>query len=242
MYSIFKKEIHSFFSSLIGYIVVMVFLTCIGIFMWVFADTSVLNFNYATLDQLFSIGPLVYLFLIPAITMRSFAEEKNKGTIEFLLTKPLTLTDVIGGKFLANVTLVVFSLLHTLIYYYSVYQLGSPKGNLDAGAITGSYIGLLFLGISFVAMGMFASSVSNNQITAFILGAFLCFLFHWSFTYVSRMPAFNGNIDLLIQKIGINYHYSALSKGAIDSRDILYFLSLSGLFLLFTNNALQKRS
>jgi ABC-2 type transport system permease protein len=241
MLSIFFKEINAFFSSLIGYVVISVFLVSIGLFMWVFSETSVLDYNFATLDQLFSIAPLVFLFLIPAVTMRSFAEEKARGTIEFLYTKPLTNFQIIGGKYLANITLVLFSLLPTLIYYYSVYQLGSPVGNLDSGAIFGSYIGLFCLAASFVAIGMFASTLTNNQIVAFILGAFLCFFFHWAFTYIARMPIFTTSLDLWIQKLGINYHYSSISKGLIDSRDIIYFVSLVGVFLYATITIINNR-
>lgn len=241
MFSIFFKEINAFFSSLIGYIVISVFLVSIGLFMWVFTETSVLDYNFATLDQLFSIAPLVFLFLIPAVTMRSFAEEKAKGTIEFLYTKPLTNLEIIGGKYMANITLVLFALLPTLIYYYSVYQLGSPVGNLDSGAIIGSYIGLFLLAASFVAIGMFASTLTNNQIVAFILGAFLCFFFHWAFTYIARMPIFTTSLDLVIQKLGINYHYSSISKGLIDSRDIIYFLSIIGIFLYATITIINNR-
>ncbi len=241
MYSIFKKEIHAFFSSLIGYIVIGVFLISIGLFMWVFSDTSVLNYNFATMDQLFSIAPLVFLFLIPAVTMRSFAEEQGKGTIEILYTKPLTTWDIAGGKYLANVTLVLFALLPTLVYYVSIYQLGSPKGNLDTGAIIGSYIGLIFLAGAFVAIGMFASMLTKNQIVAFILGAFLCFFFHWAFSYLAMMPVFTGSFDLFIQKIGINYHYSSISKGLIDTRDIIYFISIIFVFVYATVTILENR-
>jgi ABC-2 type transport system permease protein len=241
MRSIFNKEIHTFFSSLIGYIVISVFLVSIGLFMWVFSDTSVLDYNFATMDQLFSIAPLVFLFLIPAVTMRSFAEEKANGTIEFLYTKPLTTIQIIGGKFLANFTLVVFALLPTLIYYYSVYQLGSPTGNLDSGAIIGSYIGLFFLSGAFVSIGMFASTLTNNQIVAFILGAFLCFFFHWAFTYIARLPIFTTTLDLFIQKIGINYHYSSISKGLVDTRDIIYFVSVIFVFLYATVTVMENR-
>jgi ABC-2 type transport system permease protein len=241
MFSIYFKEINAFFSSLIGYVVISVFLVSIGLFMWVFTETSVLDYNFATLDQLFSIAPLVFLFLIPAVTMRSFAEEKAKGTIEFLYTKPLTNYEIIGGKYLANITLVLFALFPTLIYYYSVYQLGSPVGNLDSGAIMGSYIGLFCLAAAFVAIGMFASTLTNNQIVAFILGAFLCFFFHWAFTYIAKMPIFTTSLDLLIQKLGINYHYSSISKGLIDSRDIIYFVSVVFVFLYATVTIIENR-
>ncbi|MFZ1748790.1 MAG: gliding motility-associated ABC transporter permease subunit GldF [Saprospiraceae bacterium] len=241
MLSVFRKELNAFFSSLIGYIVISVFLISIGLFMWVFSDTSVLEYNFASMDQLFSIAPLIFLFLIPAITMRSFAEEKSTGTLELLFTKPLTLYQIIVGKYLANFTLVVFALIPTFVYYYSIYQLGSPVGNLDSGAITGSYIGLFFLGASFVAIGMFSSSLTDNQIIAFLLGAFLCFFFHWAFVYVARMPIFATNLDVFIQKLGINYHYNSISKGLLDTRDITYFLSVIFIFLYSTGYIMQYR-
>jgi len=241
MLSIFRKEIHAFFSSLIGYIVIGVFITSIGLFMWVFSDTSVFSYRFATLEQLFSIAPVVFLFLIPAVTMSSFADEKARGTIEFLFTQPLTTWQIIAGKYLANVVLVLFALLPTLIYYFSIYQLGSPKGNLDKGAIMGSYIGLFFLASVFVAIGIFASSLSTNQIVAFILSAFLCFFFHWAFTYIARIPIFSGNLDLFIQKLGINFHYNSMSKGVLDTRDILYFLSVIFVFLFGTQQVLEAQ-
>lgn len=241
MYSIFRKEIHAFFSTLIGYIVIGVFLISIGLFMWVFSETSVLDYNFATMDQLFSIAPLVFLFLIPAITMRSFAEEQGNGTLEILYTKPLTTWQIVGGKYFANIVLVMFALLPTLIYYFSVYQLGSPQGNLDTGAIVGSYIGLIFLSAAFVAVGMFSSILTNNQIIAFILGAFLCFFFHWAFSYLAMMPFFTGTLDLFIQKLGINYHYSSISKGLVDTRDLLYFVSVIFVFIYASVIILDNR-
>jgi ABC-2 type transport system permease protein len=231
MYSIFLKEISSFFSSVIGYLVIAVFLTLIGLFMWVFPDTSVLDYNFATLDQLFVMAPLIFLFLIPAITMRSFAEESQSGTIEFLATKPISDTEIVGGKFLANFVLVLFALIPTLLYYYSVYLLGSPVGNLDSGAILGSYIGLFFLCGAFVAIGMLASVLTKNQIVAFILGSFLCFVFHWAFTFLASLPIFHGSLEQIVQKLGINYHYSSVSKGALHTKDLVYFISIIFLFL-----------
>lgn len=241
MFSIFKKEIHAFFSSLTGYLVMSVFLLSIGLFMWVFSDTSVLDYNYATMDQLFSIAPLVFLFLIPAITMRSISEEKSKGTLELLFTKPLTIYDIVAGKYLAYFVLVLFSILPTFVYYYSVYQLGSPPGNLDSGAIFGSYIGLMFLGGAFVAIGMFASALTYNQIAAFILGAFLCFFVHWAFLYISALPVFATSFELLIQKLGMNYHYTNISRGLIETKDIVYFISVIVLFVYATIMVIQFR-
>lgn len=241
MLSVYWKEVNSFFSSLIGYMVIAVFLIMIGLFMWVFSETNILDYNYATLEQLFSIAPLVFLFLIPAVTMRSFAEENQKGTIEFLATKPLTDLQIVLGKYFANLTLVLFAILPTLVYYYSVYNLGSPVGNLDSGGILGSYIGLSFLAAVFTAIGMWASSITNNQIVAFILGAFLCFFFHWAFSYLSLLPIFSGGINAFISKIGINFHYSSISRGVLDSRDIIYFISMIIVFILATLTSLSRR-
>ena len=241
MYSIFKKEISSFFSSLIGYLVVSVFLVMIGLFMWVFGETSILEYNYATMEQLFAIAPIVFLFLIPAITMSSFAEEHARGTIEFLSTKPITSKDIIFGKYMANLTLVVIALLPTLIYYYSIYELGTPKGNLDNGEVIGSYIGLFFLAAAFVAIGMFASTITKNQIVAFVLAAFLSYFFHWAFDYLASMDLFVGTLDAWIQALGINYHYDNISKGAIDSRDIVYFISIVVFFIYATFTSLQLK-
>ncbi len=241
MISIFRKEITTFFSSLIGYIVIGVFLSVLGLIMWVFPDTSLLSYNYASLNQLFDIAPLIFVFLIPAVTMRSFAEEHQNGTIELLATHPISDLEIILGKFFACLVLVLFALLPTLLYYYTVYQLGSPKGNLDSGAIMGSYIGLLFLAGSFVAIGVFTSSLTNNQIVAFILATFLCFLFHWGFFFFSKLPIFVGKGDDLVQMIGIDYHYSSISRGIIDTRDVIYFVTLTAVFIKLTVTSLEKR-
>lgn len=241
MLSIYRKEILSFFSSLMAYIVIGLFLVTTGLFIWVFRETSILDYNYAGLEQLFSIAPIIFLFLIPAITMRSFSEEYQEGTIEFLFTKPLSDWQIVIGKYLANWTLVVLALLPTIVYYISVYQLGSPKGNLDTGAIIGSYIGLLFLSGGFVAIGMFASSVTNNQIVAFLLSIFMCFLMHFSFEYISNLAVFFAKTDDIVEKIGMNYHYISISNGMIDSRDIVYFISIIIFFLLLAITSLNRR-
>ncbi len=241
MLSIFKKELISFFSSITAYLVISVFLIVTGAFMWVFTGTSVLEYNFATMEQLFSIAPMVFLFLIPAITMRAFAEEKAQGTIEFLSTKPLTDWQIIMGKFLANYLLVAFALLPTIIYYFSIVQLGSPPGNIDNGEVIGSYIGLFLLAGSFVAIGTFASSVTNNQVVAFILGAFFCFIMYWAFSYLANMPIFIGSLDSIIQNIGMSHHYVSISRGALDSRDIIYFLSVLFFFNYLTYCTLQYR-
>jgi len=241
MLSIFSKEINAFFSSLIGYIVIGVFLILTGLMMWVFPDYSLLNYNYATLDQLFDMAPLIFMFLIPAITMRSFAEENQTGTIELLTTRPLSDLSIISGKYLACLVLVFFALLPTVLYYYTVHQLGSPVGNIDGGAVLGSYIGLLFLGATFTAIGVFASAITNNQIVSFILATFLCFFLYWGFFFLSSLPFFVGKVDDIVQMIGIDYHYNSISRGVIDTRDVIYFLSVIGVFIMATVTVLGKR-
>ena len=218
-----------------------VFLIYLSLMMWVMPDTSIFEYSYATLDQLFDLSPLIFMFLVPAITMRSFAEEKQTGTIELLVTRPLTDVQIILGKFFACVLLLIIALLPTLIYYITIYVLGSPVGNIDSGATWGSYIGLILLGSSFVAMGIFASSLSRNQIISFVVAIFLCFLFYWFFDMISRVPIFVGKIDDIIQMFGVESHYRSLSKGVIDSRDVVYFLSLITFFIMATKVSLESR-
>jgi len=241
MWAIFRKEIVSFLSSVTGYLVISVFLVLLGLFMWVFPDTSVLNYNYATLAQLFDLSPFIFLFLIPAITMRSFSEEFQVGTMELISTKPLTDVMIIIGKYLAVLLLVLIALLPTLFYVYSIYALGAPRGNIDLGAVAGSYLGLFLLAASFSAIGLFASSLTTNQIIAFLLAVVMCFFLYLSFEYISKFPAFLGKFDYLIQRLGMDYHYGSLSKGLIDSRDVIYFLSIIGFFLTATQVKLSSR-
>jgi ABC-2 type transport system permease protein len=240
MYSIFKKEIRSFLSSLIAYVVIIVFLLIVGLFTWVFADGNILVQGYASLDTLFFMAPWIFVFLIPAITMRSFSEEINQGTFEILSTKPITDFQIILGKFLAAVCLVVFSVLPTLLYFYSVYQLGLPKGNIDMGATWGSYIGLVLLGGCYASIGIFSSAATSNQIVAFVLGMFLCFLFYVGFQQFSNLSLF-GSWDSFIQNLGIQYHYDSISRGVVDSRDLVYFGSLITFFLGLTYIMLDSR-
>ncbi len=241
MLEVLKKELNMFFSSLTAYIVIGVFLIVMGLFMWVFPDYSVLEYCYASMEQLFNMAPWIFVFLIPAITMRSLAEEKQTGTIEFLITKPISLFKIISGKYLAAVLLVIFALIPTLLYYYTVYELGSPRGNLDTGAVWGSYLGLVLLGAAYASVGLFASSLTNNQIVAFMLAAFLCFFFHWGFFYLSKLPFFLGSSDDFLQMLGIDYHYNSISRGLVDSRDIIYFISFITLFLGLTFIRLRER-
>ena len=241
MYALFKKEISNFLSSLIGIMVIVVFLLITGLFLWVFkSDFNLLSYGYANLDGLFILAPWVFLFLVPAVTMRSFAEENRTGTIEMLLTKPLSDWQIILAKFFASVVLVLLALIPTAVYYFSVYRLGLPMGNLDSGGIMGSYIGLFLLSSSFVAIGLFCSSVTNNQILAFILSVFLCGFIYIGFEFIFSLSLF-GPIDLFIQRLGISAHYSSISRGVVDTRDILYFLSVIALFLSMTKLVLSSR-
>lgn len=317
MFTLLKKEISNFLSSLIGYIVICVFLTAIGLFMWVFPSAggqfNVLDAGYANIDTLFVIAPWVFMFLVPAVTMRSFSEEKRTGTIEILLTRPLTDWQIIFAKYLAGLLLVVFSIIPTLIYFISVQKLSSfssgevsdydlvlkiiliivsffailqllfvfikyrieiksnavldvykivslinktlitilciigvflyfisIRGNIDTGGMWGSYLGLLFLAGGFVAIGVFASSVTDSQIVAFILAVFFCFFSFIGFESISSLDLF-GSLDAFILKLGINEHYISMSRGVIDTRDVLYFVSLTGVFLLFTKAVLESR-
>jgi ABC-2 type transport system permease protein len=240
MLAILKKEFNGFLNSLIAYIVITVFLVAIGMFMWVFPESNVLDYGFADLQTLFSMAPWVFLFLIPAITMRTFAEEKREGTIELLLTKPITDLQLILGKYFAALLLALFALLPTLIYYYTVYQLGNPQGNVDSAAVIGSYLGLVFLAGVFAAIGVFASSVSDNQIISFVIAVFLCFIIYTGFDSIASIPVW-GKYGYLISQLGISYHYSAISKGLIDSRDVLYFLSVITVMVLATKLVLQSR-
>lgn len=240
MWQILKKEVNGFFDSLIAYVVIAVFLTGTGLLVWVFPETSVLTYGYADLYTLFSLTPYVFLFLIPAVTMRSFAEERKGGTMELLLTQPVTDWHIILGKFLAGWLIVVVALLPTLIYYISVYQLGSPQGNLDSAGIAGSYIGLILLGGVFTAIGILASSITENQVIAFILAVFLCFIIFTGFSSVAAIDVW-GSSAYWIEQLGILYHYNALSRGLIDSRNLIYFLSVITLMLLLTHLVLNSR-
>jgi len=241
MRALYFKELSSFFSSRIAYVVIGTFLVLLGLILWVFPDTSILDNNYAQLDPLFAIAPLVFMFLIPALTMRSFAEEYNSGTMELLYTKPISELKLVASKYVAYCSIVCIALIPTLMYYYSIYQLGAPRGNLDSGAIIGSYIGLFALSAVFVAIGIFSSSLTKNQITAFVVGTFLCFFCTWFFEFVSGLSVFYGSIDDMVERIGINFHYSSMSKGVIDTRDIIYFISVTLFFLIMTHTIIKLK-
>ena len=237
MLSILRKEINEFLDSLIAYVVMGVFLVGIGLLIWIFPSTSVLDYGYASLETLFALGPYVLMFLIPAITMKSFAEEKKAGTLELLFTLPFKHYEIILGKFLAGFLLVIVSILPTLIYYYSLSTLGNPAGNLDTPGIIGSYIGLILLGGVFTAVGILSSALTQNQIVSFITAAFLCYVMYSGFASIAE---FGGAQADTIEQFGILFHYSSMSRGVIDGTDLAYFFGL-GFFLLLLTNLILKR-
>ena len=242
MFALYLKEIRSFLTSITGYVVVLVFLITTGLFLWFFpSDFNILDYGYANLDGLFIVAPIVFLFLVPAVTMRSFSEEKKSGTIELLFTRPLSDLQIILAKFFASVTLVIIAIIPTLVYFFSVYQLGFPIGNLDIGSIWGSYIGLIFLGAAFASIGVFASSVTDNQVISFIFAIVISAFLYLGFEFIYSLDLF-GNIDLFIRSLGISAHYSSISRGVVDTRDVIYFLSVIALFISLTNFSLSKRS
>lgn len=223
-----------------AYITIGVFLLACTMLLWFFPDTSILDYGYAELNGFFSLVPFLFIFLIPAITMRSFAEERKEGTYVILATKPLTISQIILAKYLACVVLLLFSLIPTLIYYYSIYQLGFPKGNIDTGAVIGSYLGLFLLGNAFTAIGIFASSVTKNQVIAFAVAVFLCFFTFSGFDSLSKIFELQ-NFGSFLVNLGINEHYQSISRGVLDTRDLVYFTTFVLLFLGLTNLAIGGR-
>ncbi len=231
--TIFLKELSLFFSSLIAYIVMGVFVVAIGLIVWVFPDTNVLDYGYADLGVFFNLAPYVLLFLVPAITMRSIAEESKNGTLELLLTKPVSDKSLVAGKFLANWFLVGLTLTLTFIFVYSVYALGNPVGNVDLAAVTGSYTGLFLLAAVLVAMGLWASSLNDNQIVAFVIGVFLGFVFYVGFSSVSMLLG-SSIVASFFSWIALDEQYRALGKGLLDTRNVIFMLSLAVFFLGLT--------
>lgn len=232
MKSILLREIKSFFGSPVGYLVIAIFLLLNGLFLWVFeGDFNILNSGFADLSPFFTLAPWILLFLIPAITMRSFSDEKKQGTIELLFTKPLSINDIVGGKFLGALFLIFMALIPSIIYVFTISSYGNPEGNLDYGSTMGSYFGLIFLIAAYTSIGIFTSTLSENQIVAFIIAVFLCFIFYFGF---NGLASFAGEFDYLVSSFGMDYHYKSISRGVIDTRDILYFLSITVLFLAFT--------
>ncbi len=241
MYAILVKELNSFFASLTGLIAAVVFLVVNGLFMWVFpGELNVLDSGYASLETLFIIAPWIFMFLIPAITMRTLSEEKKSGTIELLLTRPISDLQILAGKYFASIILVFITLVPALVFFVSVHLLGNPVGNIDSGATWGALIGLFFLASGYVAIGVFSSSLSDNQIVAFILAIAISFFFFMGFESIASLQ-FIKNFELTLVNLGINEHYRSLSRGVIDSRDVIYFVCLSAFFLLVAQLVLKSR-
>ncbi len=239
MWSICKKELRQFFSSLTGYLAIIVFLIMNGLFLFVFPDSNIFDAGYASLDTFFSTAPWILLLLIPAITMRSFSEEFKGGTFEILRTKPLSATQIITGKYLASVIIALIAILPTLIYVFTISTLST--GGIDAGGIAGSYVGLFLLAAVFISIGICCSSFTSNAVVAFLLSAFACFTVFSAFEAISRIPALSAGADYYVEMLGIDHHYKSISRGVIDFRDIVYFLSVIVFFLFLTSRNLVKR-
>jgi ABC-2 type transport system permease protein len=229
MRSLFVKEINAFFGSLTGYLVLALFLLAIGLIVWVFPESSVLDYGFADLDSLFAYTPYVFTFLIPALSMRAISEERKSGTWELLRTSPLSLVQIIVVKYLALITLVILAVLPTLLYAYSIVQLGEPVGNLDLAGFFGSWLGLLMIGATFAAVGLFASALTSQQVVSFVLGVFLCFVLYFGLSALAEM--LTGDAAYWVEELSLSYHYMSLSRGVIDSRDVFFLFGMIWLFL-----------
>jgi ABC-2 type transport system permease protein len=240
MLNIFRKELREYLNSLTAYVVIGVFLTALGLLMWIFPETNVLDFGYADMGTLFTMGPFVLMFLIPAITMKMFAEELKTGSFEILSVKPVSIYDIVMGKYFASWSISIIAILPTLVYFFSLYQLANPKGNVDIAGIIGSYIGLVLLAGAFTSIGLLASAMTKNQVVSFVFAAFLSFLL---FTGINSLANINvwSAISPVLSNLSIERHYNAMSRGVIDSRDVVYLLSISGLLLLLTSLKLSKQ-
>ena len=241
MLSICKKELNQFFSSLTGYIAIILFLLINGIFLFMLPDSSIFEYGYANLDKFFELAPWVLLFLVPAIAMRSLSEEFKSGTFEILQTKPLTSWQIVLGKYVSILLILVFVILPTLIYVITIKFL-STSGNIDGGGIAGSYLGLFMLGAVFAAISLCCSGFTSNAVVAFLISGFVCLILYFGFNAVSKLPQLRGNADYYIEMMGIDFHYRSISRGVLDSRDVVYFFSLIFLCLLITVKKLHKRS
>ncbi|MEO6219436.1 MAG: ABC transporter permease subunit [Ginsengibacter sp.] len=242
MISIAKKELHQFFSSLTGYITVILFLIITGFFLFFLKDSNLFDFGYATLDKFFDFAPWIFIFLIPALCMRSFADEFKTGTFEILQTRPLTKWNIVLGKYFAVIIVIGITLLPTLLYVFTIYYLAAG-GGIDSGGIIGSFIGLLFLSGVFAAISLWCSALTSNALVAFLAGAFSCLILYFGFNAFSKLPFFSGNADYYLEMAGIDFHYRSISRGVADTRDIIYFLSLIFLFLFSTQNfSLKNKS
>lgn len=239
MWSICKKELSQFFSNLTGYIAIIVFLLVNGLVLFVFKN-NILEYGYASLESFFSFAPWIVLFLVATITMRSFADEYKGGTYEVLRTRPLTSWQIVIGKFLGSLLVAIIALIPTLVYYFTINSLASTTG-IDAGAAAGSYLGLLLITALFTSIGICVSSFTNNPVVAFIISLVACILFYFGFTAISQLPFFENGADYYVALVGIESHYQSISRGVLDTRDLVYFLSLTFFFLLLTKQNLQTK-
>lgn len=240
MYAIYKREIQSFFTSPIGYMVIGLFLIFSGLFLFVFKGAfNIFDYGFADLSNFFFLAPWIFLFLVPAITMKSFSEERKSGTLELLFIKPISLWQTVLGKFFGTLTLVVIAILPTFIYVYAISQLGTTIGNIDMGVVIGSYFGLFFLMASYTAIGIFASTLSQNQIVAFLVGLILCFIFFYGFQGLSTLFA-DGNLAVAVASLGMKAHFESIARGVIDTRDLIYFGGLTLFFLFLTVVQLKR--
>ncbi|MDB4752514.1 gliding motility-associated ABC transporter permease subunit GldF [Winogradskyella sp.] len=239
MLAILKKEINTFFASPIGYLVIGVFLLLNGLFLWLFkGNFNVFNASEASLSSFFLLAPWILIFLVPAVTMRSFSDEKKQGTLELLVTKPLTHFQIVLGKYFGALVLILLAVLPTLLYVYSILELSSPEKGIDIGSTIGSYFGLIFLIGAYTSIGVFSSTLSDNQIVAFIIAVFICFFFYFGFEGLSNY-ALLGDLFYL-EDLGMSAHYNSMSRGVIDTRDLIYFISISIAFLFFTKLKIQE--
>ncbi len=240
MWVIFKKEIRSFLGSFIAYIVIGVFLLLTGLFLWMIKGNNIFDLGVASLQVMFEIAPFILIFLVSAITMRSISEEKRLGTLEILTTKPIHDVQIIVGKFLASVTLILIAIIPTLFYYYAIYHLASPVGNIDTGATMGSYIGLILLAACYASVGMFSSSLTDNQIVALITSMLLNFFFFGVLGMLGDI-SWLSNIGKSLEWFGLEFHYDSISRGVIDTRDVIYFFGFIFVFLGLTKIVFESR-
>lgn len=239
MLSIAKKEIHQFFSSLSGYITILMFLLMNALYLFVLKDSNIFDFGYATLSAFFNLAPWIFIFIIPAFSMRSISDELKSGTFEILKTLPLTNWQIVLGKYLANLSIILIAILPTLLYVITIHFLSS-SGGIDTGGIIGSYIGLFLLAAVFAAISIWCSSLSSNAIVVFLMSAFACLILYFGFSAISKLPVFFGNGDYIIEMLGIDFHYQSMSRGVIDTRDVVYFISIIFFFLFATKMKLHK--
>jgi ABC-2 type transport system permease protein len=240
MRSICKKELNQFFSSLTGYITIILFLLINGIFLFMLNDSSIFEYGYASLDKFFELAPWILMFLVPAITMRTLSDEFKAGTYEILKTKPLSSVQIVLGKYFSILIVLVLAILPTLVYIITIRSL-SAQGGIDSGGIAGSYIGLFLLAAVFAAIGLCCSGFTNNPVVAFLISTFSCLLLYFGFNALSRLPFFENGADYYIEMLGIDFHYRSISRGVLDSRDLIYFLSVIFLFLMITVKNLRRR-